>query len=149
MFRALKQSGEFRGRNPAVIFGVIRCFICLFLGACGLLALIPPASMGPFASLARAKCMKSAPVHGLAFSPERKTQLGFYRDDSCGAAPGCHLRIMADARSQGSAAAYGMAYRNWEACDATIIWLSETRFRVIDDAGGDTIIDLGAQSIVR
>ncbi len=91
--------------------------------------------------------MKSADQHGMALGPEEQTQLGLYRDDRCGKVPGCHLRVMAS--SQTSPNAYGMVYRNWEARDAKIIWLNETQFRIIDDAGGDTIIDLVAQGIIH
>ena len=58
--------------------------------------------------------------------------------DDCGATCSCKMRVDLET----SDGYFEEVYRSWDACDATVTWLSSTEFKVVDDAGGEKLIDV-------
>ncbi len=100
-------------------------------------------------------CKKSGIIQQRVFNPEfpeRSVAALVVRDDICpcgtsGPNEGCHLRVDVDVEAgyfeAGSPSNYWMeVYRSCEACDATITWLDETQFKIVDDKGRGTTIDI-------
>ena len=70
-------------------------------------------------------------------SPDGRITALVIRDD-CGATCSCKMRVDLET----SDGYFEEVYRSWDACDATVTWLSSTEFKVVDDAGGEKLIDV-------